>query len=205
MDHDHNQHQSFQEEHPAQQPTLLGDTFGQNTVPVVMDPSVQQLAHLFGQIINMQTANLQGHRTNLATFTNDIINRFNSLVVLEVCKRARKRDCYDTFMLQLNPDNTTAEDEEAEPVPNSANPHFSGDQFWTFIDFQLCALQKMITSTAMTKEAREQLLCSTFTSILQVHLQKYIPTDAEAGHGMIGKVTALLELDWDDMITTACA
>ncbi|KIO15320.1 hypothetical protein M407DRAFT_35130, partial [Tulasnella calospora MUT 4182] len=80
MDHDHNQHQSFQEEHPAQQPTLSGDAFGQNTVPVVMDPSVQQLAHLFGQIINMQTANLQGHRTDLATFTNDIVNRLYSLV-----------------------------------------------------------------------------------------------------------------------------
>lgn len=81
MDH-HSQHQVFQGEHPVQQPTPSGDVFGQvpvNPAPII-DPSIQHLAHLFGQILNVQSASLQGHQTNLAAFTNEIVNRLDSLV-----------------------------------------------------------------------------------------------------------------------------
>lgn len=78
-----------------------------------------------------------------------------------------QRDCYDAFMLQLNPDDGTTEDEEDEPVQDSADPHFSGNQFWLFVDFQLSTMRKTITSAAPTREAREQLLCRFVTCPFQ--------------------------------------
>ncbi|KAG8935234.1 hypothetical protein FRC01_005490 [Tulasnella sp. 417] len=81
MDHQ-DQNPVFQEGDPIQQPIIQDDTFNQAPVdPVpVLDPTVQQLAQLFNEILNVQSASLRTHQTDLAVFTNEIVNRLDSLV-----------------------------------------------------------------------------------------------------------------------------